>query len=42
MEALYGIFTTIPIASVKLLGLVYLIAITGIVIFKIVLTKPKK
>jgi hypothetical protein len=42
MEALYQSFTVIPINSVGILGLVQMIFIAGAVIFKLVITVPKK
>jgi hypothetical protein len=42
MEALYQSFMAIPIKSVGLLGLVQMIFIAGAVIFKLVITVPKK
>ena len=42
MEALYQSFMAIPLKSVGLLGLVQIIFIAGAVIFKLVITVPKK
>ena len=42
MEALYITFQVIPLAAVKLQGLIQLIVIVGILIFKLIIPKPKK
>jgi hypothetical protein len=42
MEALYQSFVAIPVKSVGLLGLVQMIFIAGVVIFKFVIPAPNK
>jgi len=42
MEALYQSFMAIPIDSVGMLGLVQIVFITVVVIFKLVIPAPRK
>jgi hypothetical protein len=42
MEALYQSFMAIPIKSVGLIGLIQMIFIAGVVIFKLVIPAPRK
>ena len=42
MEALYEWFTEIPVESVGMQGLIWVILIAGAFIFKLKLFKPKK
>ena len=42
MEALYQSFIAIPIESVGQIGLIQLVLIIGMVIFKVAMPSPKK
>ncbi len=42
MEPLYKIFQSVPIDSMGFQGLVVLVVVAFIIIFKIVIKKPKK
>jgi len=42
MEALYQSFMVIPIKSVGILGLIQLIFVAGVMIFKLSIPAPKK
>ncbi len=42
MEALYQSFQQIPIDAVSIQGLVQLVLISGVLIFKLIIPKPKK
>ena len=42
MEALYQSFMAIPIKSVGILGLVQMVSIVGVLIFKLAIPAPQK
>jgi len=42
MKALYQSFIEIPVSAVSFQGLIQMIAVAGVVIFKILMPKPKK
>ena len=42
MEALYQSFQQIPIDAVSIQGMIQMVFISGVLIFKLIIPKPKK